>query len=150
MMRALILLLAVQPVFWGEDKPDLAGKWELNLPLSKLGNMPKPVRMSLTVTREDGVFHAVQQTVDGMNGQADVAGDWYLDGKEHPIPNSNMTQSSRWDGRTLIADKKSPDRVISEHLEITLSENGSKATEKVSSKGAAGVDNRTLVWNRKQ
>jgi hypothetical protein len=149
MMRVFMLLFAIQPLMWAAEKPDLAGKWELNLPLSKLGKMPKPVRMELTVTRQDNVYHAVQHTVDGTNGEADVAGDWYLDGKEHRIDETNMVQTSRWDGQKLIADKKSPDGVISEHLEITLSGDGSKATEKISSTGPGGIDTRTLVWNRK-
>jgi hypothetical protein len=148
-MKLLLLLLAMPPSLLPADKPDLAGRWELNFPLSKLGKMPKPVRMELTVTREDNTYHAIQHTVDGTNGEADVAGDWYLDGKEHRIAETNMVQTSRWDGQKLIADKKSSDGVLSEHIEITLSSDGSRATEKISSTGPGGIDTRVLVWNRK-
>jgi hypothetical protein len=149
-MRVFMLLFAMEPSLWAADKPELAGKWELNLPLSKLGKMARPVRMELTVTRQDSVYHAVQHTVDGVNGGVDVAGDWYLDGKEHRIDDTNMVQTCRWDGQKLIADKKSSDGVLSEHLELTLSSDGSKATEKISRKGPEGTDTRTLVWNRKE
>jgi hypothetical protein len=149
MMRALLCFLAFQPVLWAVDKPDLVGRWELNSSQSKFGKMQKPVSMTLTVTEDGGVLHAVQHTVDAIEGQVDVAGDWYLDGKDHSIKGSNMTQMSKWDGKTLTADKKSADGVVLEKISITISSDGKVVTERVTASSPAGTDTRVLVWNKK-
>jgi hypothetical protein len=149
MMRALLCVLAFPTVLWAADKPDLVGRWELNSAQSKFGKMQKPVSMALTVTEDGGVLHAVQHTVDATEGQVDVAGDWYLDGKDHPIRGSHMTQMSKWDGKVLTADKKSADGTVLERISITFSSDGKVVTERVTVSSPGGNDTRVLVWNKK-
>ena len=65
-----------------DGKPDFTGNWTLNLDRSNFGKSAKPTGMTLKVTREGDVMHAVQ-TTDSQVGPSDAESDWVLDGKEH-------------------------------------------------------------------
>lgn len=155
-MRNILLLAALAGCFsflaWADDKPDLAGNWALNIGKSKFGKMPKPQSMTLKAVRKGDVLHSVQTTEDGQ-GSRSTEGDWFLDGKQHPVDTqataSKMTQMSKWDGKTLVADRKSEDGSYVENMRITVSGDGKTATEKLNVKSPNGNNTATLVWERK-
>lgn len=149
-MKALtVVLIAFLPAVWSADKPDLSGQWDLNLSKSSFGKMPKPVGVSLTVTREGEGYHSIQKTSTMDHGMTASEGDWYMDGQQHTIPGGNMTTMSKWDGSTLISERKSTDGKYQETLKLTVSSDGKTAIERLTVRTPDGTNNSTLVWDRK-
>lgn len=152
-MRRSMLLLAVAMSCVAADKPDLTGTWICNLDQSKFGKMAKPQSLILKVERKGEVLHAVQTKDDGQGGRAEE-GDWFLDGKVHPVdpkaadPNK-MTTMSKWQGNTLLAERKSSDGTFDEKIRLTLSSDNKKATEHITVKAPTGGGDSTLVWEKK-
>jgi hypothetical protein len=144
-----VFLIAFLPAVWSANKPDLSGHWDLNVAKSTFGKMPKPVGVSLEVTHNGEGYHSIQKTVTIDHGMTATEGDWYLDGQLHTIPAGNMTTVSKWDGSTLVSERKSTDGKYQETLKLTVSSDGKTATEHLTVKTPDGTNNSTLVWDRK-
>ena len=154
-MRKLLVLMALGSAAFAADtngKPDFTGDWTLNVAKSSFGKMPKPQGMTLKAAHKGEVLHSVQTTDDGQ-GPKSVEGDWFLDAKQHPVDPSaqgnKQTQMSRWQGNTLIAERRSEDGSYRETIRMTLSGDGKTATEHVDVKSPNGNNVSTLIWNRK-
>ncbi len=154
MRHALFLLTVLTAgLSAAADKPDFTGNWVCNMGKSKLGKMPKVQSMALTVVHKGEVFHSVQ-TIDDGNGPKSVESDWFMDGKRHPITGAGnsadkMTNMSRWDGNTLVAERRSEDSTYDEKIRITFSADRKTATEHVDLKSPNGNSSSTLVWEKK-
>ncbi len=132
------------------NKPDLSGKWELNVGKSKFGKMPAPTRMTLESTKRGSTFHSVQSTYDQAGGPNAVEGDWFMDGKQHPIgSDGKMTSMSKWDGNTIVSERRSKDGTYDELIRVQISDDGKTATEDIKLKSPNGNNSSTLVWDRK-
>jgi hypothetical protein len=144
--RGVFLVAALSLV--AASRPDLSGKWLLNTDKSTFSQKNfYPDGMTLEVTRQGEGFHSKLTTMDGLSGGTVTEGDWFLDGKYHPIPGTTWSQTSKWDGNVLIAEKKSPEG-YEEHMRLSLSADGKRATEKLSVKNANGSASSTLIWDR--
>ncbi len=149
MSRSGLFLVAALSLV-AADHPDLSGRWELNVEKSTFSKKNyNPVGMSLEVTRQGDGFHSKLTTSDGSTGSDVTEGDWFLDGKSHPIPGSKWNQASKWEGNVLVADKKSTEDPYEEHMRLTVSADGKQATEKLSVKNSAGSNSSILIWDRK-
>jgi len=155
MRNILVVAIALGSAAWAADtdgKPDFTGDWTLNVGKSNFGKMPKPQAMTLKAARKGEVLHSVQTTDDGQ-GPKSVEGDWFLDAKQHPVDPSaqgnKQTQMSRWQGNTLVAERRSDDGSYLEAIRMTLSGDGKTATEHISVKSPNGNNSSTLVWERK-
>ncbi len=86
-------------------------------------------------------------------GKKSLEGDWFLDGKQHPVDPSaqgnKQTQMSRWDGNAVVAERKSEDGSYKETIRMTMSGDGKTATERISVKSPNGNNSSTLIWERK-
>jgi hypothetical protein len=158
-MRKLLVLIALGSAAFAANtngKPDFTGNWVLNVGKSNFGKMPKPQGMTLKAAHKGDVLHSIQ-TTDDDQGPKSIEGDWFLDGKQHPVDpsapsatNSNrQTQMSRWQGNALIAERRSQDGSYRETIRMTLSGDGKTATEHVAVKSPDGNNLSTLVWERK-
>ena len=155
-MRNAVVFLVAASVIAGatpdSGKPDFTGNWTLNTAKSNFGKMPKPQAMTLKAERKGPVLHSTQTTDDGQ-GPKSVEGDWFLDGKQHPVDpaaqSNKQTQMSRWQGDTLIAERRSEDGGYQETIRMTLSKDGKTATERVAVKSPNGNNSSTLIWERK-
>jgi hypothetical protein len=131
-----------------DGKPDFSGNWTLNLDKSKFGKAEKPNGMTLKVTRDGDVTHAVQ-TTNTPGGPVDSETNWVLDGKEHdiagPAPSRVLT---RWDGNSLYSERKANDGSLDEKIWLMLSSDGKTAIEKVVTKTPEGSNVSILVWER--
>jgi len=149
-----VFVLASGLVAWGAEsgKPDFTGNWTLNIGKSNFGKMPKPQIMTLKAERKGEVLHSTQTTDDGQ-GPKSVEGDWFLDGKQHPVDptaqGNKQTQMSRWQGNVLVAERKSEDGSYRETIRMNLSGDGKTATEHIMVKSPNGSNRSTLVWERK-
>ncbi len=155
MRTILIVMMALGVSAIAADtngKPDITGDWTLNLGKSNFGKMPKPQSMTLKAMHKGEVLHSVQTTDDGQ-GPKSVEGDWFLDGKQHPVDptaqGNKQTQMSRWQGNTLVAERRSDDGSYHETIRMALSSDGKTATEHISVKSPNGSNTSTLVWERK-
>jgi hypothetical protein len=132
------------------SKPDFSGKWELNVAKSKFGKMPVPTRMTLEATRKGDSMHSVQTSYDQAGGPNAVEGEWYLDGRERPMSSDGkMISASRWDGDTLVSERKSKDGAYHEVIRLSISGDGKTATEDIRTKNPNGDNHSTLVWERR-
>jgi hypothetical protein len=148
-MRLSAAFLLLSSVAWCADPPDLSGTWILNTTRSTLGRIAKPEMMTLTVTRNGEGYHSVQKSTDGSNKDTVVEGDWFLDGKDHPVPSTDITQMSKWEGPVLVAEKKSADGTYHETMRVSVSNDGKTATERISVKSPNGNSSSVLIWERK-
>ena len=132
-----------------DGKPDFSGYWELNLAKSKFGKMVKPTRMTLNVQR-DGDRSKAEQTTWNEQGESSNSGVWYLDGKDRPAEAAGQTmEKTRWDGNTLVNEKRSLDRTFVETIRMSLSPDGKTATEEVRVKSPNGDNREVLVFDKK-
>ncbi len=146
---ALLMVLIGLPSRAEDKKPDFTGTWELNVGKSSFGKMPKPTRMALTSSYKGDVLHASQTTYD-QQGDRTVEGDWFLDGKEHPLAEFGPGKSvTKWVGSTLVNEKKSDNGQYEQTGRLSVSRDGKMATEKIHTKNPNGENNSTLVWERK-
>lgn len=154
MRTVLVMLFAAGLTAAAPDsgKPDFTGNWTLNIGKSNFGKSPKPQSMALKAARKGEVLHSVQTTDDGQ-GPKSVEGDWFLDGKQHPVDPSaqgnKQTQMSRWQGNAIVAERKSEDGSYKETIRMTLSGDGKTATEKIYVKSPNGNNTSNLIWERK-
>ncbi len=155
MRSVLVVAIALGSAAWAADtngKPDFTGYWTLNVGKSSFGKMPKPQGMTLKAERKGQVLHSVQTTDDGQ-GPKSVEGDWFLDAKQHPVDPSaqgnKQTQMSRWQGKILVAERRSEDGSYRETIRMMLSGDGKTATEKIAVNSPNGSNSSTLVWERK-
>ena len=151
MLRFALFLPLLASLSWAADdkKPDFTGNWELNVAKSRFGNMPKPTRMTLKSEQKGEVLHASQTTYD-QQGSRTVEGDWFLDGKEHPVVEFGGGKSvTKWSGSTLFNEKKSNDGQYLQTGRLSLSRDGKIATEKIHTKNPNGTNDSTLVWDKK-
>jgi hypothetical protein len=144
-MRLISLCLLLCLPALAADHPDFTGNWVLDTNKSHFGNMPKPVGMKLTVTKNGEAYHSVEVT-DTAQGPTTAEGDWFLDGKSHPA--DKMSQMSKWENSTLYAEKKSDDGAYDQVIRLTLSPDGKTATERIKVKSPNGNNSSTLVWLR--
>jgi hypothetical protein len=132
----------------GSNPPDLSGKWELVPSRSSFGNAPKPARMTVDSTVQNGVMHAVQNTYTEQ-GDHTAEFDWYLDGKRHntdkPAPGYSVTH---WEGKTLVNERQSNDGAYKETIRVTLSPDGNTATEEINTKNPTGTNHEKLIWRK--
>jgi hypothetical protein len=106
--------------------------------------------MTLDAEHKGGVLHASQTASDAQGGQQTTEGTWYEDGKEHPMEQFGPGKSiTKWNGSTLVNDKRSNDGQYQEHITLTLSRDGKTATEKIHVKNPNGENDSTLIWERK-
>ena len=154
-MRPLVLALLAAGLSTAapdSGKPDFTGNWTLNVGKSSFGKSPKPQSMTLKAMRKGEVLHSVQTTDDGQ-GPRSVEGDWFFDAKQHPVDptaqGNKQTQMSRWQGNTVIAERKSEDGSYKESIRMTMSSDGKTATEKIAVKSPNGNNSSTLIWERK-
>jgi hypothetical protein len=156
MLAMLVLAVCIGVWAAGRDqgnsgKSDLAGRWELDISRSSLGKMKRPTRMTLEAMHHSDTLHAIQTSYfDQAGGPDTVEGDWFLDGKEHPLnSDGQMISMSKWDGNTLVAERKSRDGSFDETIRLTVSSDGKTATENIAVKDPNGSDKRKLVWQKK-
>ena len=155
MLGVLVLVVSLGVWAAGRDprasgKPDFSGRWELDISHSSFGKMKPPTRMTLEAIHHGDTLHATQTSYDQAGGPDAVEGDWFLDGKEHPLGSGGQIVSvSKWDGNTLISERKSKDNSYDETIRLTLSADGKTATENISVKDPNGSDKRKLVWQKK-
>ncbi len=148
-MRKTVLFLAAALTLVAADKPDLSGKWVLNVQKSSFGKRPAPISMDLQVERKGDGFHSKLTSTDGTGNGAVTEGDWFLDGKVHTVPGEKWTQMSKWDGNVLVAENKSAEDAFEEHLRLTACVDGKHATETRTVKDQQGTYTSTLVWDRR-
>jgi hypothetical protein len=149
-MRRSALFLVAALTLAAADHPDLSGKWVLNPQKSTFSKKSySPAGMSLEVTRQGEGYHSKLTTMDGSSGGIVTEGDWFLDGKFHPIPGTKWIQMSKWEGNVLVADKKSEDNTLEEHLRLSVSPDGKQVTENLQVKNAEGTNTNKLIWERK-
>jgi hypothetical protein len=131
-----------------QSHPDFSGHWELVKEKSDFGKMEKPVGMTLVSEKRDGYLHSVQ-TTQTPQGDQSSEGDWYLDGKSHkydkPAPGSSTT---RWEGNTLVNERKSDDGQYREVTRLSMQSNGQEAVETVQTHNPNGDNRLKLVWRR--
>jgi hypothetical protein len=60
-----------------------------------------------------------------------------------------MISMSKWDGNTLVAERKSKDGSYDETIRLTVSSDGKTVTENIAVKDPNGSDKRKLIWQRK-
>lgn len=149
MKRRSALFLVAALTLVGADTPDLSGKWELNTKASTFPKGQSSLGQTLEVVRAGSGFHSKLTTIGGTQGDSVAEGDWFLDGKYHTIPDTKFTQMSKWDGSTLVAENKSPDGTYEEHIKLTVSTDGKRATEHRTVKDPKGSNSSTLIWDRK-
>ncbi len=154
-MRSILLaLFAASISFAAPDtgKPDFTGDWRLNVGKSSFGKAPKPQSMMLKAIRNGEVLHSVQ-TTDVGQGPKSVEGDWFLDGKQHPVEPSaqsnKQTQMSRWQGNAIVAERQTENGGYKETIRMTLSSDGKTATETIYVKSPNGNNISKLIWERK-
>ena len=132
----------------GDGKPDFSGNWTLNLDKSKFGKAEKPNGMTLKVTREGDITHAVQ-TTNTQGGPIESESNWVLDGKEHDTTGPSAGKVlTRWDGNALYSERKANDGSLDEKIWLTLSSDGKRAIEKVVTKTPDRTNVSNLVWDR--
>ncbi len=151
MFRFALIFSVLASFCWAAEdkKPDFTGNWELNVAKSSFGNMPKPTRMTVKCDLKGDVLHASQTTYD-QQGNRTVEGDWFLDGKEHPLAEFGGGKSvTKWSGSTLFNEKRSNDGQYLQTGRLSLSRDGKVATEKIHIKNPNGTNDSTLVWDRK-
>ncbi|HEX4809930.1 MAG TPA: hypothetical protein VH325_13415 [Bryobacteraceae bacterium] len=145
--RFVVLFGAALSLF-AASKPDFTGKWELAVDESNFGNAPKPARMTLEASNNDGVMHSVQTTYTAQEPET-LEGNWYLDGKRHssdkPAPGYSVT---KWQDDTLVNERVSNDRAYHETTRLSLSRDGKTATEEVDSKTPNGTNHVKLIWHK--
>ena len=148
---ACLTLLGLARITVAKDNqshPDFSGRWELVKEKSDFGKMEKPVDMTLVSEKREGYLHSVQ-TVQTPQGDQSSEGDWYLDGKRHkydkPVPGYSIT---RWEGKTLVNERKSDDGQYSETTKLTMQSNGQEAVETVQTHNSTGDNRLKLVWRR--
>ncbi len=132
-----------------QSHPDFSGHWELVKEKSNFGKAEKPVGMTLVSEKRDGYLHSVQ-TTQTPQGDQSTEGDWYLDGKRHkynkPLPGYSIT---RWEGNTLVNERKSDDGQYAETIRLTMQSNGKEAVETVQTHNSTGDNKSKLVWHRR-
>ncbi len=155
MLAVLVLVVSLGVWAAGRDtgpagKPDFAGRWELDTSHSSFGKMNRPTRMTLEAIHHGDTLHAIQTSYNQAGGPDAVEGDWFLDGKEHPLGfDGQMVSVSKWDGNTLSAERKSKDNSYLEAIRLTLSSDGKTSTEDITVKDPNGSDRRKLIWQKK-
>ena len=155
MLGVLALVVALGVWAAGRDsgstnKPDFSGRWELDRTHSSFGKMKKPAHMTLEAMRHGDELHAIQTVYDPAGGPDAVEGDWFLDGKEHPLgSDGRMTSMSKWEGDTLVAERRSNDNRFDEKIRFSLSGDGKTAIESVLVEDPSGSDRRKLVWQKR-
>jgi hypothetical protein len=131
-----------------DAKPDFSGNWTLNLDRSSFGRGAKPDGMSLKVTRDGDVMHAVQ-TTNSVGGPTDIKSDWIVDGKEHDTDSATPGKvTTKWEGNILYSERRANDASLVQRIWLILSSDGKTATEKVWTKGAGGTNESRLIWMR--
>jgi len=149
-MRKSTLFLVAALTLVAADKPDLSGKWVLNTQKSIFSNKNyNPDGMTLEVSRDGDGYRSKLTTMDGSSGGIVTEGQWFLDGKFHPVAGTRWSQMSRWEGNVLIADKKSAEGTYEEHMKLTVSVDGKRVTETLQVKNSEGNNSSTLIWDRK-
>jgi|ERR1041385_3792537 hypothetical protein len=144
----LCFMLAAVCLASAAEKPDFSGNWIVNLDRSNFGKAPKPTSMSLKVTRNGDVMHAVQ-TTNSQAGSSTTESDWVIDGKEHDTTGTTAGKTlARWEGNTLYSERKSNDGSLEQKIWLTLSADGRTANEKVVGKGPEGTNTSRLIWER--
>jgi hypothetical protein len=148
MQRSGLFLVAALTLV-AADHPDLSGKWTLNTQKSTFSQKNYvPAGMTLEVTRQGDGYHSKLTTMDGNSGGIVTEGDWFLDGKSHPVPGTRWNQMSKWEGNVLVADKNSAEDSYAEHMRLSVSVDGKRVTENLSVKNTNGTNTSTLVWDR--
>jgi hypothetical protein len=131
-----------------DSKPDFSGNWTLNLDRSNFAKGAKPDGMSLKVTRDGDVMHAVQ-TTNSVGGPTDAQSDWIVDGKEHDTDSATPGKvTTKWEGNILYSERRAIDGSFLQRIWLSLSSDGKTATEKVWTKGAEGTNESRLIWMR--
>ncbi len=150
MLRIALVLALMGIAGWAnEKKPDFTGDWELNIAKSNFGKMPKPSRMTLKSEYKGDVMHATETTYD-QEGHRTVAGDWFLDGKEHPLAEFGPGKSvTKWVGDTLVNERRSDNGHYRQSDRLSLSKDGKVATERVHTKNPNAENNSVLVWEKR-
>ncbi len=150
MYRIAVFLLLSAVSANAQKKPDFSGNWELNVEKSNFGKATKPTRMSLKQENRGDYLHATQTTSTADGGQTTTEGDWFLDGKQHPLeqfgPGASVTH---WEGNTLVNERRSNDGNYRESTRISMSADGMTATEKLYVKNPNGENRSVLIWERK-
>ena len=146
----LLAIVLVLPAAGQESKshPDFSGRWELVKEKSDFGNSSPPVRMTLVSEKRDSYLHSVQTTVTA-EGEQVFESDWYPDGKQHkydkPVPGYSTT---RWEGQTLVSERKSDDGHYRASIQLTMLSNGREAIETLSYHTPEGDHRLRLFWRR--
>lgn len=133
----------------GDSKPDFSGNWMLSLDQSNFGKSAKPNGMTLKVTRDGDVMHAVE-TTESPGGPTTSESDWIVDGREHDTAGATPGKVvTKWEGNTLYSERKSSDGTFHQKIWLTLSSDGKAADEKVWTKGPEGANFSNLIWERR-
>lgn len=131
------------------EKPDFTGNWQLDVAQSKFGNQPAPDSMTLTVTRSKHKTLQISQVSTKPQDVRTVETECRTDGNFHPVdgPVSGSVRC-KWEGKTLISEKELPDGHSKLEMRLTISPDGSTATETLHTTDSNGAGDSVLVWKR--
>jgi hypothetical protein len=143
----LLSLLAVPGI--AAEKPDFTGTWQLDVARSNFGNQPPPDSMTLNVSRGKHKTLQISQTSTKPHDVRTVETECRTDGNFHPVdgPVSGSVRC-KWEGNTLISEKELPDGHSKLEMRLTISPDGSTATEQLHVTDTNGAGDSVLVWKR--
>lgn len=144
-----VLFLAAASTGFAAEKPNFTGHWVLNVDKSSFGKLKKPVSVTLD-SKQDGNMLQSQTTTNDEQGHRTVEGQWFLDGKEHPVQiGGTGKQKTYWQGNTLVNVQRSDDGKFEQTVRLSLSADGKTCTQKFSSKDPNGNTSGTWIWEKK-
>jgi hypothetical protein len=144
---ALLTLLAIPAA--AAERPEIAGTWQLDLSRSNFGSQPPPDSMTLTISQGKKKTLHISQTSTKPHDTRTVETECRTDGNFHPVdgPISGSVRC-KWDGNTLISEKELSDGHSKLEIRLTVSPDGSTATEQLHVTDTTGAGDSTLVWKR--
>jgi len=155
MKRALLyatILLLTAVFAAAQDKPNLSGKWAVDLAKSNFDPFPPPESRTRVVDHKEPKLK-ISETTKGQRGEFTFEREITTDGQENKSsmgPNEYVSKS-RWDGKRLITEGtlKLQDGTNIDIKETTeLSEDGKVMTLKVDLKGPQGEATQKVTFNK--
>lgn len=131
-----------------KGKPDITGRWKLDVSKSRFGAGNAPLGMSLHASKQGTALHFLQTTYGGSGTPETTEIDCFPDGKVRPSGSDGTTSISRWEGNTLLSETKSKDGSFDDALRFNVSPDGRIARETVTLRSPRSNISSTLVWEK--
>ncbi|HNX49461.1 MAG TPA: hypothetical protein PLS53_03205 [Thermoanaerobaculaceae bacterium] len=150
--RILVVLLitVLASLAWAADKPDLSGKWVLNLGKSTLAT-PGIEAGTVRITHQEPRFHFAR-TFQTRDGRDNLTFDATTDGAERTTRSDGMTTRSRlhWEGQELVLDETTQvgSRTATNVVHYSLSDGGKVLIARESFRGPRLQYDNTWMFDR--